>query len=215
MKADAIIPIPLPTSKRDRTRRVTIVGANAREFTPFRGELWGLNAIRPTWAKHFPWTRWFNLHRYDHMARDWATGLVDEIWWAQQHPEIPFYKLDDEWPTTVRLPNPRIFPREAIRRFFKCREYHAGSFDWLVAYAIYLRFQEIRIHGVNLNLESGEPISARACLEYWCGQAEARGIRVVTVDCGFFCQYHYVRSQTLYGYDDVKLVEDRASGRID
>ena len=60
-------------------KRVTIIGAKAKEFSPLHGELWGFNAIRPTWAKHFQWTRWFNLHRYEHMIRDWSTGLADEI----------------------------------------------------------------------------------------------------------------------------------------
>ena len=27
--------------------------------------------------------------------------------------------------------------------------------------------------------------------------------------CGLFAQYHYVKSRTVYGYDDVRLVEDR------
>lgn len=191
-------------------KRVTIVGGRATPFRPLPGEVWGLNAIRPSWTTRFAWTRWFNLHRYRHMRRDWTEGLHRELLWASDHPHVPFYTLDDAWPkwTTTMLVKRRVFPRAALRARFGT-EYHAGSFDWLVAYAIYEGFEEIRLHGVGLNLESGEPISARACLEYWCGRAEGLGIRVVCRDCDLFTQYHLVKSHTVYGYDDVKLIEER------
>lgn len=171
-------------------------------------EVWGLNAMRnPDVTRR--WDRMFNLHRYAHLKRDWRTGLALEIAWTHLHPEVPFYVVDP-WPTGS-LPNQHIFPRHKLR--FGRRDYHAGSFDWLLAYAIHLGTKEIALYGIGLNLESGEPISARACMEYWCGYAEAKGIKVhVAPNCDLFAQYHLVKSHTVYGYDDVRLVEDRETG---
>ena len=59
-------------------------------------------------------------------------------------------------------------------------------------------------------VEAGEPISARACLEYWLGVAEGRGVRVtVAEDCDIFAFYHLVKSNMVYGYDDTPIFEDR------
>lgn len=81
----------------------------------------------------------------------------------------------------------------------------------LAAFAIWLGFKRIELYGVRL-MESGEPIAARACLEYWLGVAEGRGIETyVHPACDLFAQYHLVKSRTVYGYDDVRLVEERTT----
>jgi len=192
--------------------KVAIVGGRARSeyfaIDQSRGspwELWGLNAIRPGWV--YRWARMFNLHRIAHLKRDWRENLWNERMWAEANPKVPFYVLD-RWPRGW-LPRQEIFPRKRLEAMPHGR-YHAGSIDWMVAFAALLKADEISVHGIGLNLESGEPISARACLEYWCGYAEGRGIKVsIAKDCDLFAQYHYVKSNTVYGYDDVQLIERR------
>src|SRR5574341_1831829 len=170
-------------------------------------EIWGVNACRYWWSegdyRGIRWSRWFNLHRYAHLKRDWLPNLEREIRWANEHPDVPYYVLDD-WPQV--MPKQHVFPREELQ--YQPRvDYHAGTFDWLVAYACHLGARSISLHGITL-MDSGEPMSARACLEYWCGYAEGRGIEVLAHDCDLFYQYHVVRSRTVYGYDDVKLIEE-------
>lgn len=197
-------------------RKVIIIGGRAttkylRDYTE-NWEVWALNAIRPEGVEWvlgncgLTWSRCFNLHLYRHLKRDWKHGLAVEIAWAHLHPEVPFY-VCDRWPHGA-LPNQILFPRKELELLPHGR-YHAGSFDWLVPFALHLGMRQIDFHGVGLNLESGEPISARACLEYWCGYAEGRGCRVTfSPDSDPFAQYHLVKSHTIYGYDDVRLVED-------
>lgn len=193
--------------------RVAMVGGGVRYPADVVGrfqagwEVWGLNAIYPPWSSHVRWARRFNLHLWDHLVRDWAAGLRSEIDHAKLRAEVPLYVLDAWRPGSI--PNEKIFPGKELARM-PFGSYHAGSFDWMVAYAIYLGAKEISIHGVNLALDSvrEEPISARACLELWLGFAAGRGIKVhVSEDCDILRQYHLVRSGTIYGYDDVKLVE--------
>lgn len=193
------------------TKTVIIVGGAAKEKKmPWDNtgvEFWGLNAIRPDWMRN-RWTRWFNLHRYAHLQRDWAEGVEREIQWANQNPKVPFYVLDDWTNQNIALlPNRVIFP---YHMGYPRDTYHAGSFDMLVAFALFEGFSTIHLRGVKLGDPHAEPISARACLEYWIGFAEARGVTVtVGDDCELLAQYHLVKSHTTYGWDDVKLIEER------
>lgn len=197
--------------------RVAIVG-NARDPRPVQQmfqdgwEIWGLNAMYPQWSGGI-WARRFNLHLFAHLLRDWKAGVRYEVAMAQANPTVPLYVLDS-WQRadgTIMLPNQMIFPGELLMAEQPGGRYRAGSWDWLVAYATYLGAVEITLHGVSLSLDSArdEPISARACLEYWLGYAEGKGIKVGLFNCDLMFQYHLVRSRTVYGYDDVAVVEER------
>ena len=165
-------------------------------------EYWCLNNVFPVAV---PWTRWFNLHHYKTLKKEWPRGLAQEIAWAHMNPEVPCYVLES-WGGVI--PNERIFPRSRLARMPR-GDYHCGSFDWIVAFALLLGAKEIAIHGIGLAMESGEPLSAWSCLEYWIGYAEGRGARVRMFDSNLFYNYRLVRDKKAYGYDDWDLVEDR------
>ena len=205
--------------------RVAIIGGAAKEkyfaaadygkrYHPW--EIWGLNSQRPDqrmddrrWPP-IPWARMFNLHRFEHLNRDCYEYIVWDTAWSKAHPKVPIYVVDT-WHGL--LANEQLFPLEQLAKLTpRGGLYHAGSFDMLVAYAVLLGAEQICLHGVALALDSirDEPISARACLEYWCGVAEGRDCQVLTTpDSDIFLQYHLVKSKTVYGYDDVRLIEDR------
>ena len=172
-------------------------------------EIWGINSCyRNTGLCVSNWSRMFNLHRFAHLERDVPRYVDWDAAFSRRNPHVPMYVVDS-WGGLLR--NERIFPRKALAKQPRC-DYHASSFDWLVAFAIHLKAKVIHIHGAQFALDSPreEPISARACLEYWCGYAVGRGIAVnVGADCEMFLQYHLVASRTVYGYDDVRMVEDR------
>lgn len=183
-------------------------GCMRKTYSDGSWEFWGINAIRPKWFEEagLRWARWFNIHKWAHLMRDWRGGLEAEVKWAQENPEIPFYTPGD-W---QGLPNEVVFPRDEINAAFPRPDYHSGSFDWMVAYALLLGAEEVALHGVNLHHITGEPESARACLEYWCGFAEGRGMRIFAGrDCDLFWEYHIVRTKSVYGYTDVHMMEER------
>lgn len=195
--------------------KVVMIGGMAHpklmrpEYLDGGWEFWGMNAMRPPWFAEagYKWARWFNIHRWDHLVRDWKGGLDVEVEWAKANPQIPFYTPGDWSPGG--MPNEVSFPRDELNAAYPRPDYHAGSFDWLVAFALQLGATEIAIHGVHLHHATGEPESARACLEYWCGFAEGRGCTVFTAaDCDLFWQYHIVRSHSVYGFDDVHIMEE-------
>jgi len=112
----------------------------------------------------------------------------------------------EPWPT---LPDVTIFPHEILRSSQPRGAYHCSSIDWMIAYALHLGASEIFLTGVQMR-NSEEPLSAQACIEYWCGYAEGKGCRVTAAsDSDLFFNYHLVRSRYVYGYDSWDLVEIR------
>lgn len=192
--------------------KVAIIGPSshphAGELYDKTWELWGLNSVHTRRHDQAPWARMFNLHRLAHLERDCPQYVDWDSAYSRRHPKVPMVVVDS-WKGLLK--NQVIFPRAELAKQPR-GHYHASSFDWLVAYAVYLKAKMINIHGAQFALDSNreEPVAAWACLEYWCGYAEGRGIPVKTHrDCDMFVQYHLVRSNTVYGYDDVAMIEDR------
>lgn len=190
-------------------RAIIISGGTHPSFLPAMAineqpwEVWTLNAIRPQWLEDnaIGIDRHFNLHRYGHLQRDWANGVDAEIKWAQENPHIPFYTLDD-W--AGQIPGRQQFPRHMG---FPRDDYHASSFDLMLAFALHLGMTELHVSAFQMNVPMAEPISARACMEYWIGYATARGMTVHTDwTSDLMCQYQLVRNHLIYGWDDVDIV---------
>lgn len=192
--------------------KVAIISAGAPRHTgafydePW--ELWGINAAYRNVHPGRAWGRIFNLHRFAHLERDCPQYVDWDTAFHRRNPKVPIYVLDS-WRGLLK--NARIFPTEELMAMPR-GHYHASSFDWLVAYAVHLKAKAIHLHGMGFALDSPreEPLSARACLEYWCGYAEGRGIPVTDhAPLELFRQYHLVKSDTRYGLDDVVMVEKR------
>ena len=171
--------------------------------------IWGVNACWPEWLmrSYIRLDKWFHLHRRAELKDEIPEHLEAFEKWCLAHDEIEIVLLE-MW---ENLPKATIFPRDEVRRIGR-GDYHCGSFDWMVAYAILLGVEEIYLAGIKLHTESGEPQSSGPCLEYWCGFAEARGIKITTSpSCDLFYNWHLVKSHYVYGYDKWDLIEDRTA----
>jgi hypothetical protein len=99
--------------------------------------------------------------------------------------ECPVYlQVPDE-----RIPKGRVFPAEELIEYFG-RKYFTSTPAWMVAHAIWehdkaktkkTKLSEIRMFGITLST-THEYFLQRPCMEYWIGQAEARGIKFVIPD---------------------------------
>lgn len=176
-------------------------------------EVWGFNAIRKKWVRR--WDRMFNIHRYD-LLRQYGWPVDIDAEWAADHPHVPFYTAD-KWPDG-RMVRAELFPRDRIAESLPNarNDYHCNTFDWLIAFACYLEFAEVHLHGCNLTTDGlMEQMSARACVEYWSGFAEGRGTKIVKAPtCNLFLATHMVLSTRLYGYDDSPAYEDRTKDGV-
>ena len=199
--------------KFQRPRKVYIIGF-ASEGTadiPWGAsdtEFWGFNELYRRYTNLNDFTRWFELH----------TVTFD------QPNAVPGYFAPDEWlkhgallrqlakmmpvytPLIATIPGAKVYPLAKIHAL-PHGAYHAGSFDWMVAFAIAEGFKEIHVCGADF-ARGGEPISARPCLEYWLGVAEGRGIKTVVHGGDCFRIYHLMRSDCAYGFEPFALVED-------
>lgn len=170
---------------------------------------WGMNSVHRRRDLYVPrWALMFNLHRLAHLERDCPQYVDWDSVFSRRNPKVPMV-VCDSWKGLLK--NQVIYPRAAIAKMPR-GEYHASSFDMMVALAIHQKAELIHLHGANFATDSPreEPISARACLEYWCGYAQGRGIDVIPVRShGLFKQFHLVMTDSYYGFDDVHMIEER------
>lgn len=143
-------------------------------------ELWTFNPLGDTrMAAHEHIDRHFELHPlWVHRAK----GRDQYVHWVNSRevfsPEMKVYAQDG--PDTIGGAFPFPIDSKAMLALPRGGKYHAGSVDMLVAFALTVHVDHILIRG--MNYEYGEPYSARACLEYWCGVAEGRGVSVDVTD---------------------------------
>lgn len=208
----------LGTVPADNVRRLAICamgdGSDKAPWNDKRYDCWGLNSL---W-KYVPAyyrdsiTAWFEIHSRRYLKQEWerAGKTLDLHVRGLAYLNVPVYvQHPQEW---RGLPKAQRFPREQIRRTFPRGDYHAGSIDWMLSYGLLKGYRQIELFGVALGpTDTGEPLSARACLEYWIGYAEAKGVKVKVHDpTGLFWIYNYTREKTPYHYDDTwRLIEPR------
>lgn len=193
--------------------RVAIVGGLADQqhfLASDYDEIWGMNAVRFDWLPK--WDRRFNLHPFAYLEKNWAAGLESERLEADKN--TPLYVIDS-WPSYY-APRQVLFPRQDVSRGFIRPDYHCCVVDWMIAFAIRERVSILGLHGISLTaLHSNQPISARPCVEYWCGVAEGHHVTVnVKQDCDLFSYFHLVKTNTVYGYEETCLIEDRSAGTL-
>ena len=192
------------------------MGANGLERLvpePFNDpdcDVWGMNALYVDYptedevAGGFVFGAWFQLHTPRYMEKHWARGWVEhQLWLERKHP-FPVYmqKRYRRFPSSVR------FPKEKVETLTPFGWYHASTFDWMFSFAIAEGYERIELWGVNLG--RGEPLSGRACMEYWIGVAHGKGIEVyIEQPTDLVTIEHMARltSQLQYAYDEEPALE--------
>lgn len=191
-------------------RSVAIVGLDrpgewVSHFNAPGTEVWSLNSAHEVLpGVHFH--RYFELHRRAYLQRYEMGNWEARLKWMRdlKRKDCPVY-VWEVWPECKTA---RLYPKADVEQLTPHGRYHLGSFDWMVALAILEGFETIKLFAVDFS-RGGEPIGARACLEYWLGFAEGRGIGVEVFGRGdLFKTYQLLRSDKQYGIEDVHLVED-------
>lgn len=168
-------------------RKAAIIGAGpGRKNAPWTDPTWCVWALNEIYQPRFD--RHFELHPM-------SVQNDRELAWLAGCP-TPCYVLDlTEWDDGA-IPHPVQFPLDRIRAA-GFRDYFTCTFALELALAIHDGFSEIGLWGVELFLGTArERTVERACVEYWIGVAEGRGVKVVA-DSALAAH----RSRLLYGYD--------------
>lgn len=197
-----------------KTTKVAIVGAGAGKWlTPFDDlsfEIWGLNS---NWSvfRGMRFTRWFELHTKEYLQEEWGGHPDNEHFkWLRSLRDGMVVYLQNvrvDWPDIL----PAVeFPQSRLAKLVPAfSEYHACSIDWMIALAIAEGFKEIHLYGVEQQ-HTSEPISSRACIEFWAGVAIGRGLFVESHAGSTFKLAHLTFTRTPYAFDpDWRCFEDR------
>lgn len=97
-----------------------------------------------------------------------------------------------------RIPMSRAFPIVEVIRFFR-RRYFTSTLSYMMAHAIYEGCDHIHLHRLISNPVHYEYGEQKPCMDYWYGQAEARGIEVTeSPDCSLGKPFPWQAAQ--YGY---------------
>ena len=97
------------------------------------------------------------------------------------------------------------FPLEDVINHFG-HEYFNNTAAYAVAFAIHIGVKEISMLGMDYtypNVHDAE--KGRACVEYWLGQAHARGIKINLPKTTSMMDACYDRASRLYGYDTLNV----------
>lgn len=195
-------------------RRIAIVAGGAgRETIPFGDpgwDIWGCNALweDQTEAQYH---RWYELHRRSYLT--WEHGGLSEnahFRWLRGLRTLPVYvQQRADWPEVMTA---HAFPFKLVQAIAPMfRNYHACSIDWMLAHAIIEGATHIRLFGVEQQ-HTAEPLSSRACVEFWSGFAVARGIKVSSADGSTFRLAHLTYTDTPYALDPTWLPSEDRTG---
>lgn len=187
LNAGRIIEGEIRVSRPGLEKRVALIGAMpSRTLAPLDDpawEIWSCNRVMPLDNRgRLRADRWFELH-------PWEVQNPADIAWLHENP-VPCYTLEP-WPW---IANTIRFPRE---RLMGLRNYYTCTFAFQIAFALLGGVQEIGLWGVDLPLGSPrEATVERACVEYWLGLAEGRGVTItLPEECTMLSRPY------LYGYD--------------
>ena len=176
-------------------KKVAIIGC-AKSMTGVRRlyndldqyEVWGLNQLYSVFPEIVPKaTRWFQIHHEDRMLE--GDHLTLE-WMKEEHP-FPIYVRDD---MVDRFPSAVAFPRRDLEIEFGT--YFSSQMAWMIALAIYEKFEEIHLYGIHMALED-EYIMQKDGVEYYIGLARGRGITVFVP-----AESELLKSSFLYGFEN-------------
>ena len=203
------IDIPVRGMPAEGAKRVAIIGYNStKKLAPWADrtvDRWGFNEPGKENPMRYGFSEWFQLHQRHYLERGqrnqaalgFFTWSVD--WYASlRYTPLTVWDPTD-WP---ECPTVQRYPKEAVEALTLHGRYHLSSVDWLVALAIQRGYKHISIYGIDFGpTDGGEPMGARACLEYWLGVAEGRGIETHVEGGAMFTGYQWVRSSWQYGYE--------------
>lgn len=97
------------------------------------------------------------------------------------------------------------FPLEDVLNYFG-HEYFNSTAAYAVAFAIYTEATQISLFGMDFTYaNTHQAEKGRACVEFWCGQAQARGIKVNLPKSTSLLDACHTRAERLYGYDTVDV----------
>jgi SAM-dependent methyltransferase len=168
----------------------------------FCDEVWGINALGDVFACdlvfHMDDVRIQEIRAAANPAGNIAAMLP---WLKTSKAPVVTSRSHPDYPPLVD------FPLEEVLNHLG-HDYFNSTAAYAVAFAIHIGVAKISLFGIDYTLPNQHQAEkGRACVEYWLGQAAARGIKIMLPKSTTLMDAQHSRAERLYGYDtlDVKF----------
>lgn len=127
-----------------------------------------------------------------------SSALAGMLLWLPHHPHVYSTRAYKE-----RYPGVREYPLEWVLNRVNVSPYFSGTLSYMVPFALALgSVTDLHVYGADFHYEN--PIlreRGRACVEFWLGVAEAKGVKVHVPAKTTLYDSRWGGRQELYGYD--------------
>jgi SAM-dependent methyltransferase len=159
-------------------------------------EVWVVNALGGVLAHD----RVFHMDDFKiqeaRMEDTQSTMVAGMMRWMPHHPHVYTSRAYPDYPLAKEYPLEWVLNRVGVSPYFK------GTPPYALAFAIALGVEEIHLYGLDYGYKYAEKRErGRACLEFWCGVAEAKGIKIHVPNTSALMDQDEAGRHTLYGYD--------------
>lgn len=159
-------------------KEIIILGMGATMIKcPYDTEVWGVNQVYRMARKLDKLFITDGRYRPD--------GTVAWEWDELNKLNIPIVSLH-RFPEIKKL---SVYPyTKIVERFDGMgREFFTNSICYMIAYALYKKYEKIRMYGIDM-ATSMEYILERGGIEYWVGRAEGMGVKVEGTKGSMVCK---------------------------
>lgn len=158
------------------SKRVYILGgADGKQLAPYDAERWGCNATCIGLEVDVS----FHLHDLMHPEKYSITGTRGTKQ-ADFAPFLAYTKFKNHPVYSIKtyegFPSIMRYPYEDVCEYFGTNRF-SNSFCYMIAFALYLGYDEIHTYGVNF-IMADEYTEEIPGVEFWLGMAHARGVRL-------------------------------------
>lgn len=129
-----------------------------------------------------------------------ASNIAAMLKWIKKSPvPVVTSRAHPDYPALVEYPL-----EDVLNRFG--HEYFNSTAAYAVAFAIHTGATQISLFGMDFTYpKAHDAEKGRGCVEFWCGQAQARGIKVNLPKSTTLLDACHTRAERLYGYDAVDV----------
>jgi len=196
-----------------KTVRLIGLGPSAVEAKPIDNDTdtWG---IQYTW-QHWKLDRAFVMDDEEWVvAKNHAFTVPIDVEKEMRDTHIPIYSAK-KW---SNVDNTVAYPLDEILEHFKPVRYFMNSFAYMIALAIYEKYERIETYGMDLRYfsELGDEMKYKRnwldethCAAFWAGVAIGRGIEFATTERSSLMKPLYPGDPSLYGYEASTLLQSQ------
>jgi hypothetical protein len=168
----------------------------------FCDEVWTVNTYGDVFAHDLLW-HMDDVRIQEARAKAGNDKIGKMLAWMKTHDKpIMTSRAHPDYPML------REFPLEDVINALNI-PYFNGTTAYAVAYAIYSGVKKLTLFGLDFTYPNAHDAEkGRACVEFWCGQAMARGMDIQAADISTILDANMSVSDRLYGYDTVNVSID-------